>query len=580
MKKIIVTAAAILACIIGFAEEVSINEAHTIARHFLGGTDDVKFTAGSTDGSENGGKAPAFYLFNGDSQWVIVAADDIATPVLMHGGGNIGIEDMPDNMRAYLESMACSIGEAKAQGVRQSAGIKAKWEALSTAPYQATPKETVLHTARWHQHSPFNNDCPVDTRFEGMPHCVTGCVATAMGIIMQYHRWPERGIGSTKAYTTESIKLNVPSRNLEHDYNWDSMPYSISDGSPAEVKEAVATLMADCGAMVWMDYTANSSGSSTVYAILSMVSHMSYSAHARELYRSGYSNAQWFEMLKAEIDNDCPVLYGGSDTKGQGAHQFICDGYNSDGEIRINWGWGWPENDDTWCAVSYLDVSPYVFSLVDSAVFGLVPDKNHDRPTEPSAPLMIYNGVELSSGQLKKGEFFTVEADLANVSPSFYDGKVCAMLVDIDGNKTPVSSTQDFSVDTPYYKGFDISNCRFTKDPAVGDRICIGYTDEKGEIRIAQAYGEGTQSYLGLLDVNFIDIPNEFHAGQIMYPSIIYGYNATVSNRVYSVKWYVDDVQGSGNGIVLKAGVHTVKAKLTFYDGSTETIVKKITVTN
>ena len=44
-------------------------------------------------------------------------------------------------------------------------------------------------------------------------------------------------------------------------------------------------------------------------------------------------------MICAEIDAGRPVIYSGA-TKNDEGHAWIVDGYNSDGYLHINWGWG------------------------------------------------------------------------------------------------------------------------------------------------------------------------------------------------------------------------------------------------
>lgn len=578
MKKIILSAAALLVSLIGFTEEVTMNKAYTVARHFLPGAADVKFTASWTDGNGAAAKAPDFFLFNGGASWVIVAADDIATPVLMHGEGHLEISGIPDNMRSYLEAMIVDIREAKAKGVTQSSGIKAKWDELSTAPCLTSPSQKVLHTARWSQGSPYNDQCPMDSHSRS----VTGCVATAMAIVMRYHEWPARGMGQTAAYTTESNNIYVPSRDLEHEYDWNSMPSTTAEFATSQQREAVATLMADCGAMVMMDYTASGSGAFSSDIVPALVEHMSYSPNAKEKYRASYTNAEWFEMLKTEIDGNRPVIYGGSDIYGNGGHQFVCDGYNSNGEVRFNWGWGYPEAESTWCAVSYLDAGSYVFSLYDRAILGLEPDDDPDTPTHPYGSLTYYqDGLELASGSLRMGESFSLRFTVFNLGDGPYSGSIYVLLVDHSGAvKEQIDEIPDLTISQNNGIGGTISKCRITGDTALGDRVCLGYSDGEGHIQLIRPYFyyNTVPAYLGVYDVNIIDIPSEMVGGQIWYPAIIRGSGSTGSKAIVDVKWLIDNVEVDSESVRMISGSHVVKARLTFKDNSTETIVKKIVV--
>lgn len=58
-------------------------------------------------------------------------------------------------------------------------------------------------TSRWHQDSPYNDQCPVLTPPD--EHTVVGCVATAMSQIMYYWQWPNTGVGN---------------HNVNYNYRW------------------------------------------------------------------------------------------------------------------------------------------------------------------------------------------------------------------------------------------------------------------------------------------------------------------------------------------------------------------------
>ena len=49
-------------------------------------------------------------------------------------------------------------------------------------------------TAKWSQGSPFNNQCWTDATQQ--THAKTGCVPTALAIIMRHHGFPTEGIGT------------------------------------------------------------------------------------------------------------------------------------------------------------------------------------------------------------------------------------------------------------------------------------------------------------------------------------------------------------------------------------------------
>ena len=47
----------------------------------------------------------------------------------------------------------------------------------------------LLESVCWDQDAPYNNACPLYQQ----ERCVTGCVATAMAMILKYHEYPVKG---------------------------------------------------------------------------------------------------------------------------------------------------------------------------------------------------------------------------------------------------------------------------------------------------------------------------------------------------------------------------------------------------
>ncbi|MBQ4005956.1 MAG: C10 family peptidase [Muribaculaceae bacterium] len=47
-------------------------------------------------------------------------------------------------------------------------------------------------------------------------------------------------------------------------------------------------------------------------------------------------------MIVDELNASRPVMYAGQAS--DGGHEFICDGYNSEGYFHFNWGWSGNSN--------------------------------------------------------------------------------------------------------------------------------------------------------------------------------------------------------------------------------------------
>jgi hypothetical protein len=195
----------------------------------------------------------------------------------------------------------------------------------------------LLPTANWNQDAPYNRLCPVDGSGK---RTVTGCVATAMGIVMKYHNWPDKGQGS-HSYKTRTDELSV-SASFDVAYDWNKMldTYTTSGRIPnwnSTQSAAVATLLFHCGVAANMDYRSTASGAYTQDVITALEKNFGYDKGMSLLKRNLYEAGEWAARIRAEIENDRPVLYAGT-TKDESGHLFVIDGYNST-HFHVNWGW-------------------------------------------------------------------------------------------------------------------------------------------------------------------------------------------------------------------------------------------------
>lgn len=274
---------------------------------------------------------PAYYIFSGtdNNDFVIVSADDIARPILGYSLGSVDDRsDMPPAMKGWLDEMERQIIEARESGVAQSERIASQW--LSPERGEVVKQ---LNTAKWNQGYPYNQQCPwyEDER------CLTGCTSTAYAILMKYYGNPSGGKGFTPGYYT-SKGLYIPPRDVNHTYDWNSMPLEYKTGGYTfEQANSVAQLMADIGAALRSDYgnmetTAhNNKGAVFVHFGINV-------GNIRK--KADFTTDEWNALLKAELDNDRPVLYNATSEQGSGGHAFIIDGYTDQDYFCINWGWG------------------------------------------------------------------------------------------------------------------------------------------------------------------------------------------------------------------------------------------------
>ncbi len=267
---------------------------------------------------------PELYVFapEGGDGFVILPADDVAQPLLAYSdSGEFELEGNPA-LQWWLSTYQEQIAAAANSPAKSSQLFRV-----------SRPSIAPLIQTRWNQSAPYNDMTPEI----GGKHAVTGCVATAMAQAMKYHNYPAKGTG------THSYTWSTGGETLIFDYgattfDWDNMLDTYDDSATQEQRDAVATLMKACGVSVDMDYTADESGAASVLIGPSLIEYFGYDKGIWQPERQYYGLEEWEDMIYSNLAEGLPVLYCGQGTAG--GHQFICDGYSSDGFFHFNWGWG------------------------------------------------------------------------------------------------------------------------------------------------------------------------------------------------------------------------------------------------
>ncbi len=312
------------------------------------------------------------YAFNFDGGFVIVAADDLSSPILGYSDqGNFDYDTAPDGLLFMMSEHMRGIETLVAQKHAASSDIIARWNNLEEYgmmhPDKGAPVVEHLVRLKWNQDAPYNMYAPGG--------CPTGCVATAMAQIMKYWEWPTQGTGSHSYYAPG---YGQQSANFgETTYDWANMIETYSSGSPTpEQKEAVAVLMYHCGVSVNMTYEPDGSGAYSADVPDAIHNYFSYSEHATHITKSGNYN-EWIALLKSNIDQRIPLYYSGQST--QGGHAFICDGYDVDDLFYFNWGWGGSSN-----GYFLIDGEHFEYTGSQAIVYDFIPDYVYN--AMPQAP--------------------------------------------------------------------------------------------------------------------------------------------------------------------------------------------------
>ncbi len=428
--------------------------------------------------TRSGEAAPAFYIFapaNGEG-FIIISGDDVIKPVLgySHNSQAPANDDIPPALAYWLQEITLHIDEARIAGTAADEDTQQAWNGSTAAE-----EGILLETALWKQGDPFNKECPLD----GTKRSLTGCVATAMGIVMQYHKWPDAGTGKTDAYVTKTKKISVSSRNLEKPYNWNNIlpKYTKNEYTQEQLNE-VTRLLADIGAALQSDYRSNATSATTGTKVL--YKHFKYDSGMSNIARKDFFADEFDRILKSELDKKRPVLYSGRDD--DGGHSFVIDGYDSKSNFHINWGWGGSSN-------GYFPITQHDYTNKQQAFINIIPATGNNNV--PQYWITLYNDGIISEYEniddYVPGQYFMLRILTNNRTPIDFSGYIRAGIVDRDGKlKEWIMDERSFELDGRVKENGTVTkstilNCKFETEPGTGDRIRIFYRTENTEWEVA-----------------------------------------------------------------------------------------------
>ena len=422
------------------ARPVDQETARAIAVRFMG-TDNI--TLSSTYRTTN--NDPAFYIFNTIDGFVIVAADDCETPIIGYSHeGRFNPDDVPVQMQEYLQDFVARIQYGiEIQIVADEITAK-QWKLVKVTgrlnDNRSAKAVEPLLTTKWHQGCLYNSLCPEMSGPCG--HAEVGCVAVAMGQIMNYWKFPKTGFGS-HSYPYAGMTFSADFGNTE--YDWDHAPDSLTETSSEAEIEATATLLYHCGVSVDMHYTANGSGAHSSDVPDALTRYFKYSDEMRRESMSD-NPSEWPAKLKACLDSGRPVYYYG---RGDGSHAFVCDGYDDNGLFHFNWGWG--GNGDGFFALGNLNPLGHDYNTSNAAIFDIVP---HYAPYEIAVTSNPPSGGDI----VGSGSFLMGDSCILTAVPSdnceFLYWKKDGLIVSYDTTygflvTTDLNLEANFSLKTP-----------------------------------------------------------------------------------------------------------------------------------
>ena len=354
-----------------------------------------------------------YYIFNvkGGSGFVVVSGDDRVKPILAYSTeGSYSANDVADGFQFTLNGYRDDIRYVREHNIAATSDIVAEWQSIEKTGYIRQNRNLrtvdVLLETTWNQNYPYNSQCPEDEGGNG-GHVYAGCVATAMGQVINYYNHPTRGTGS-HSYTPGSWGYpSYPTQTAnfgQTDYHFELMPHNLDSLSTDEEVFYIAQLLHHLGISVEMMYGPDGSGAYSE-DVPDALNHYFGFTNSNLIYKDGwwgggYTNQEWAEALKGELDQRRPIYYAGQDDSGSGGHAYVCDGYDENDYFHFNWGWS--GKDDAFCAIGALNTTKYAFNSSNNAILDLYPQtENYGQRPERIEKLSLtenetFNGVTLN----------------------------------------------------------------------------------------------------------------------------------------------------------------------------------------
>ena len=328
-------------------QTITVETAKTVGQTFLnskGNKSELKLVHSTSE----------YYVFNGETGFVIVSNSNNVVPILGYStSGTFDITNIPPSLTEILNGYSREISYVISEKLEVSTYSK-EWENLSNGIIPKVQKsgsvEPMIKT-QWGQgdqtqYKWYNDSCPYDETAKR--NVLVGCGAVTMAQIMKYYEWPKQG-SSSRTYNANYNGNNYGPQSAnfgETTYNWELMPNKLTGAN-----SAVAQLMYHCGVSVNMQYGANYSGSygfinpvsvdeidnvgnPNIDIVTSLQRYFKYSEGIYQIEKRNFnSDEEWISLIKEELNEKRPINYGSS------THSYICDGYDENNLLHMNFGW-------------------------------------------------------------------------------------------------------------------------------------------------------------------------------------------------------------------------------------------------
>ena len=408
---------------------------------------------------------PAYYIFtsSNDDKFVIVSGESKLNEVVAYG----------DKMSKDESKQSPYFKQFLKDYERVVKAVRSNTIQASTTPSQLKRKVEPLLTCKWSQYAPFNKYTPV---IQG-DRTPTGCVATATAQVMYHHKWPKNRPADYIASTGDEARMSST-------YWWDDMKDTSNKMFSSRSQQAVGVLMYDIGKAVRMRYYHKGSDSNLQNACNALRHNFDYTV--RYLVKDVLPANEFLKEVMQELSDGYPVLVVG------GPHAFVYDGYDEQGFIHTNWGWGGQEEGYFDINTVYLNVSGFALSGTfwdDISVVFAHPNNGIATPfkdIERALYARLTTTFTINKTQGARNESFSAEIKKVGAYSSakeglgVFTGKVALALYNDQNKRIKIFNSNSDNITwatifNAFY--FDVHNINFAEMPNGNYRLVPVYSE-------------------------------------------------------------------------------------------------------
>ena len=408
---------------------------------------------------------PAYYIFtsSNDDKFVIVSGESKLNEVVAYG----------DKMSKDESKQSPYFKQFLKDYERVVKAVRSNTIQASTTPSQLKRKVEPLLTCKWSQYAPFNKYTPV---IQG-DRTPTGCVATATAQVMYHHKWPKNRPADYIASTGDEARMSST-------YWWDDMKDTSNKMSTSRSQDAVGVLMYDIGKLVRMRYYHKGSDSNLQNACNALRHNFDYTV--RYLVKDVLPANEFLKEVMQELSDGYPVLVVG------GPHAFVYDGYDEQGFIHTNWGWGGERDGYFDINTVYLNVSGFALSGTfwdDISVVFAHPNNGIATPfkdIERALYARLTTTFTINKTQGARNESFSAEVKRVGAYSSakeglgVFTGKVALALYNDQNQRIKIFNSNSDNITwatifNAFY--FDVHNINFAEMPNGNYRLVPVYSE-------------------------------------------------------------------------------------------------------